>query len=65
MAVTNEYLLARIVSMEGRINQLQDILENIPKLRQLGAIKASFEQDVKDINLVLADHAVRIEKLEK
>lgn len=65
MAVTNEYLLARIVSLEGRINQLQDILENIPKLRQLGAIKASFEQDVKDINLILADHAVRIEKLEK
>jgi hypothetical protein len=65
MAISNEYLLARIIALEDRINQLQDILENIPKLRQLGAIKASFEQDVKDINLVLADHAVRIEKLEK
>lgn len=65
MAISNEYLLARIIALEDRCNQLQDILENIPKLRQLGAIKASFEQDVKDINLILADHAVRIEKLEK
>lgn len=65
MAVTNEYLLARIIALEDRINQLQDILDSIPKLRQLGAIKAAFEQDVKEMSLILADHAVRIEKLEK
>lgn len=65
MAIENNYILERIAAIEKRINDLQKIIENIPKLRQLGALKAVFEQDLKDLNSKVADITARVEKLEK
>ena len=65
MAIENNYILERIAAIEKRINDLQKIIENIPKLRQLGALKAVFEQDLKDLNSKTADLTARVEKLEK
>jgi hypothetical protein len=65
MAIGENYILERIAAIEKRINDLQKIIENIPKLRQLGALKAVFEQDLKDLNSKTADLTARVEKLEK
>lgn len=65
MAIDNNYVLERLVAIEKRINDLQKIIENIPKLRQLGALKAVIEQEQKDFNSKLADLTARVEKLEK
>ena len=65
MAIDNNYILERIAAIEKRINDLQKIIENIPKLRQLGALKAVLEQEQKDFNSKLADLTARVEKLEK
>jgi hypothetical protein len=65
MAIDNATILARISAIEQRINVLQKILENIPKLRQVGALKAVFEQENKDITAQLLDLTARVEKLEK
>lgn len=64
MAITNNDILVRIAAIEKRINDLQKIIESIPKLRQVGALKAVFEQDLKDLNSKVADLTARIEKLE-
>jgi predicted nucleic acid-binding Zn-ribbon protein len=64
MAIDNNYVLERIAAIEKRINDLQKIIENIPKLRQVGALKAVLEQEQKDINSKLFDLTARIEKLE-
>jgi predicted nucleic acid-binding Zn-ribbon protein len=64
MAISTNDILIRIAAIEKRINDLQKILENIPKLRQIGALKAVFEQDLKDLNSKVADLTARIEKLE-
>ena len=64
MAIDNNYVLERIAAIEKRINDLQKIIENIPKLRQVGALKAVLEQEQKDINSKVADLTARIEKLE-
>jgi predicted nucleic acid-binding Zn-ribbon protein len=64
MAIENNYVLERIAAIEKRINDLQKIIENIPKLRQVGALKAVLEQEQKDINSKLFDLTARIEKLE-
>lgn len=65
MAINYNYLLDRVASIEKRINELQSIIETVPKLRQVGALKAVFEQDLKDLNSKVADLTARIEKLEK
>lgn len=65
MAIDNATILARVSAIEQRINVLQKILENIPKLRQVGALKAVFEQENKDITAQLLDLTARVEKLEK
>lgn len=65
MAIDNNLLLERMAALERRINDLQKIIENIPKLRQLGALKAVLEQEQKDFNSKLTDLTVRVEKLEK
>ena len=65
MAIDNATILARISAIEQRINVLQKILENIPKLRQVGALKAVFEQENKDITAQLLDLTARVDKLEK
>jgi predicted nucleic acid-binding Zn-ribbon protein len=64
MAITNNDILVRIAAIEKRINDLQKIIESIPKLRQVGALKAVFEQDLKDLNSKVADLTARVEKLE-
>jgi predicted nucleic acid-binding Zn-ribbon protein len=64
MAIDNNYILERIAAIEKRINDLQKIIEGIPKLRQLGALKAVLEQEQKDFNSKLADLTARVEKLE-
>ena len=64
MAIDNNYVLERLAAIEKRINDLQKIIENIPKLRQLGALKAVIEQEQKDFNSKLADLTARVEKLE-
>ena len=64
MAIDSNYVLERIAAIEKRINDLQKIIENIPKLRQVGALKAILEQEQKDINSKLFDLTARIEKLE-
>jgi predicted nucleic acid-binding Zn-ribbon protein len=64
MAIDNNYVLERIAAIEKRINDLQKIIENIPKLRQVGALKTVLEQEQKDINSKLFDLTARIEKLE-
>lgn len=65
MPIDNNYVLERLAAIEKRINDLQKIIENIPKLRQLGALKAVIEQEQKDFNSKLADLTARVEKLEK
>lgn len=65
MAINYNYLLERVAAIEKRINELQSIIENVPKLRQVGALKAVFEQDLKDLNSKVADLTARVEKLEK
>ena len=65
MAIDNNYVLERIAAIEKRINDLQKIIENIPKLRQVGALKAVLEQEQKDINSKMLDLTARVEKLEK
>ena len=65
MAIDNNQLLERMAALERRINDLQKIIENIPKLRQLGALKAVLEQEQKDFNSKLMDLTTRVEKLEK
>lgn len=65
MAIDNATILVRIAAIEERINVLQKILENIPKLRQVGALKAVFEQENKDLTAQLVDLTARVEKLEK
>jgi hypothetical protein len=65
MAIDNNLLLERMAALERRINDLQKIIENIPKLRQLGALKAVLEQEQKDFNSKLMDLTTRVEKLEK
>jgi predicted nucleic acid-binding Zn-ribbon protein len=64
MAIDNNYVLERIAAIEKRISDLQKIIENIPKLRQVGALKAVLEQEQKDINTRLVDLTIRVEKLE-
>ena len=64
MAIDNEYIITRIVAIEQRINDLQKIIENIPKLRQLGALKAVLEQDIKEINSSMLLLTSRVETLE-
>ena len=64
MAISNNDILVRIAAIEKRINDLQKIIESIPKLRQVGALKAVFEQDLKDLNSKVADLTARVEKLE-
>ena len=64
MAIGENYILERIAAIEKRINELQTILGNIPKLRQVGALKAVLEQEQKDFNSKLADLTARVEKLE-
>ncbi len=65
MAIENNYVLERIAAIEKRINELQSIIETVPKLRQVGALKAVFEQDLKDLNSKVADLTARVEKLER
>jgi len=65
MAINYNYLLERVAAIEKRINELQSIIETVPKLRQVGALKAVFEQDLKDLNSKVADLTARVEKLEK
>jgi predicted nucleic acid-binding Zn-ribbon protein len=64
MAIGENYILERIAAIEKRINDLQKIIENIPKLRQVGALKAVLEQEQKDINSKMLDLTARVEKLE-
>jgi predicted nucleic acid-binding Zn-ribbon protein len=64
MAIDNNYVLERLAAIEKRINDLQKIIENIPKLRQVGALKAVLEQEQKDINSKVFDLTARVEKLE-
>ena len=64
MAIDNNYVLERIAAIEKRINDLQKIIENIPKLRQVGALKAVLEQEQKDISSKVLDLTARVEKLE-
>jgi hypothetical protein len=64
MAIDNNYILERIGAIEKRINDLQKIIEGIPKLRQVGALKAVLEQEQKDMNSKLFDLTARVEKLE-
>jgi hypothetical protein len=64
MAIDNNYVLERLAAIEKRINDLQKIIENIPKLRQVGALKAVLEQEQKDINSKMLDLTARVEKLE-
>lgn len=64
MAIDNNYVLERIAAIEKRINDLQKIIENIPKLRQVGALKAVLEQEQKDIGSKVLDLTARVEKLE-
>ena len=64
MGIDNNYILERIAAIEKRINDLQKIIENIPKLRQVGALKAVLEQEQKDMNSKLFDLTARVEKLE-
>jgi hypothetical protein len=65
MAIGENYIVERIAAIEKRINDLQKIIENIPKLRQVGALKAVLEQEQKDINSKMLDLTARVEKLEK
>ena len=65
MAIENSLLLERIASIESRINDLQKIIDNIPKLKQLGALKTVLEQEQKELSAKIADLTVRVEKLEK
>ena len=55
MAIGENYIVERIAAIEKRINDLQKIIENIPKLRQVGALKAVLEQEQKDINSKMLD----------
>ncbi len=64
MAIGENYILERIAAIEKRINDLQKIIENIPKLRQVGALKAVLEQEQKDINSKMLDLTARVERLE-
>jgi hypothetical protein len=64
MAIENNYVLERIAAIEKRINDLQKIIENIPKLRQVGALKATIEQEQKDLTAKVFDLTARVEKLE-
>jgi hypothetical protein len=64
MAISNGDILTRITAIEKRIGQLQDIIESIPKLRQLGAIKAALEADLKDLNAKVGDLTARVDNLE-
>ena len=64
MAIENTEVLIRIAAVEQRINDLQKIIESIPKLRQVGALKAVFEQDLKDVNARLVSLTARDEKIE-
>ena len=64
MAVDNTEILIRIASIEQRINDLQKVIEGIPKLRQVGALKAVFELELKDVNARVISITARIEKLE-
>ena len=64
MAIGENYIVERIAAIEKRINDLQKIIENIPKLRQVGALKAVLEQEQKDINSKMLDLTARVEKLE-
>jgi hypothetical protein len=64
MAIENNYVLERIAAIEKRINDLQKIIENIPKLRQVGALKAVLEQEQKDISSKVLDLTARVERLE-
>jgi predicted nucleic acid-binding Zn-ribbon protein len=65
MAIDSNHILERITAVEKRINDLQKIIENIPKLRQVGALKAVIEQEQKDLNSKVADLTARIERIEK
>jgi len=65
MAIENSLLLERIASIESRINDLQKIIDNIPKLKQLGALKTVLEQEQKELSAKIADLTVRVERLEK
>jgi predicted nucleic acid-binding Zn-ribbon protein len=65
MAIENSLLLERMASIESRINDLQKIIDNIPKLKQLGALKTVLEQEQKELSAKIADLTVRVERLEK
>ena len=64
MAIDNNYVLERIAAMERRINDLQKIIDGIPKLRQLGALKAVVEQEQKELESRLTLLSARVERLE-
>jgi predicted nucleic acid-binding Zn-ribbon protein len=64
MAIDNNYVLERIAAIERRINDLQKIIDTIPKLRQLGAFKAVVEQEQKDLESKLTLLTARVERLE-
>ena len=64
MAIDNNYVLERIAAIERRINDLQKIIDTIPKLRQLGAFKAVVEQEQKDLDSKLTLLTARVERLE-
>ena len=64
MAIDNNYVLERIAAIERRINDLQKIIDTIPKLRQLGAFKAVVEQEQKDLESRLTLLTARVERLE-
>jgi hypothetical protein len=64
MAIDNNYVLERIAAIERRINDLQKIIDGIPKLRQLGALKTVIEQEQKDFDSRLTLLTARVERLE-
>lgn len=64
MAIDNNYVLERIAAIERRINDLQKIIDGIPKLRQLGALKTVIEQEQKDLDSKLILLTARVERLE-
>jgi len=64
MAIDNAEIYIRIATIEQRINDLQKVIEGIPKLRQVGALKAVFEQELKDLDARVVSLTARIEKLE-
>jgi protein tyrosine/serine phosphatase len=64
MAIQNADIYIRLAAIEQRVNDLQKIIEGIPKLRQVGALKAVFEQELKDLNATVVGLTARIEKLE-